>query len=191
MLNAVQEVERLILSADDTSPAFAPWFAMAAQGTNTANNVFGTPRSYLAGAPSPGDQGQNGWTQIVGISAETLAQAALEKLDIDLTAYGAPDTWLGEAMRSENGYVETIQLGGQAVSGFALWNRVLTQDGNPLLPSPAFEVEFDGENYSFICYGQGHGCGLSLAGANAFARQDWNYQSILENYFPGCSLITW
>ena len=188
---ALAEVERLILSPDEANPAFTPWFAMAAQGTNSAVNVWGTDRAYLEGAPSP-EQGITGWTQIVAVPADTLAADVLERLGIDLAAYSDDkNDWVGEVAKSENGYVETIELGGEAVSGFTLWYKVLTRDGQPLLPSPAFEVSFDGENFNFICYGQGHGAGLSLAGANAYAKQGRTYQAILENYFPGCTVITW
>jgi hypothetical protein len=143
------------------------------------------------GAASP-EQGLENWTRIITLPAEELAALLLEKANIDLAAFDEdPAHWLGDVTRTENGYVENIVLGGEEVPGFAFWHRVLVQNGRPLLPSPAFEAEFDGEKFNFICYGEGHGCGLSLLGADDWAGQGWTHEAILENYFPGCELITW
>ncbi len=189
--DAVQAVEYQILSPDGENPAFTPWFTMAANGTNTAQNVFGAPRPYLVGASSP-EQGLANWTRIVAFPTEEFAVLLLEMAGIDLTAYDAdPSHWLGETARSENGYVESIEIGGETLTGFALWRRVLAQNGAPLLPSPAFEAAFDGEKFNFICYGEGHGCGLSLLGAGDWASQGWTCEAIMQNYFPGCEIITW
>lgn len=191
VLNAVREVEQVILTGDGENPAFTPWFSMAAQGTNTSQDVWGTERPYLIGVESPYEQGNEQWRTIVQISQEDFSNAVLERLGIDLVAISKPDKWIGEIQKNNGGYVQTIQIGGTEVSGVSLWTRVLLQDGMPILPSFAFEVEYDGEGFTFICYGAGHGCGLSLQGAAQYAQQGWTYQSILEHYFPGSKLATW
>lgn len=44
-------------------------------------------------------------------------------------------------------------------------------------------------NFVFTTYGYGHGVGMSQNGANHYASYSgWNYQQILQNYYPGTTL---
>lgn len=190
VLSAVREVVNLVVSADDQNPAFTPWFAMAAQATNSAQNVWGKSRSYLVGVPSPHDQGQEGWRQIFTISPDELAAMAKTGLGIDLTTAGQPSVWAGSSKKNDGGYVETMLLAGKEFTGVQIW-QALVQNGRVLLPSPAFDVEFDGENFVFYCYGAGHGCGLSLSGMAHYAANGWGYERILSHYFPDTKLLQW
>ncbi len=188
--DAVRAVQYEVLSADGESPAFTPWFELAAEGTADAETVFGVPRAYLTGALSPLDAELDGWRTILTLSAEELAAIAAPRLGVPLGEDAG--TWLGEVLRGEGGTVQTITLGGVTLTGMDFWQRVLVDaDGRPLLASPAFEVSYSGASFTFICCGKGHGCGLSLAGADAYARQGWSYDRILEHYYAGAQLMVW
>ncbi len=192
MKDTVDAVSTLVLSEDGYNPAFTPWFAMAANATNPAADLFGKPRSYLAGVPTPEEAALNGWRQIIALPKTEVAALLQENLGLDTALLGEPHLWLGEAQRSEGGYVSKIEVGGTEVSGLRFWQEVLLRDGKPLLPSPAFEAEVSGDEFLFTVYGQGHGCGLSQAGARLHAEKDgWTYERILQYYYPGTDLLEW
>ena len=56
---------------------------------------------------------------------------------------------------------------------------------NTHLRSSAFVVERDGTDFVLRGAGWGHGVGLCQIGAAMMARQGYNYQQILNHYFPG------
>ncbi len=53
------------------------------------------------------------------------------------------------------------------------------------LRSDAFDVAFDGTNYVFSCYGFGHGVGMSQYGADALAKQGYDFYEILKYFYTG------
>ena len=54
--------------------------------------------------------------------------------------------------------------------------------------SRLFPCRNAGGTFTFTVYGQGHGVGMSQRGADAYARQGWSYDRILQHYYPGVSL---
>ena len=79
------------------------------------------------------------------------------------------------------GYVKQIQIGVDLYSGEEVRCRLN-------LPSACFEYEIQNNKILFTCYGEGHGVGLSLYGANAMAESGKTWQEILLWYFPGTVL---
>lgn len=58
-------------------------------------------------------------------------------------------------------------------------------------PYPAIpDYEIKPDSFVFICYGYGHGVGLSQYGAIAMARHGFSYAQILAHYFQGISIVT-
>ncbi len=191
VLEAVREVTDVIISEDEENPAFTPWFSMAAQATSTSDTVFGEERTYLTTVPSPHEQGQSEWREIVSVDAQVLAQRVDEVLGVDLLMIDEPEVWLSEIVKDDGGYVKELDIGEETVSGMMFWQEILTEDEQPVLPSLAFEVDYSGEEFVFICYGQGFGCGMSLVGAEGYAQNGWEYTDILTHYFPDTKLMTW
>lgn len=100
--------------------------------------------------------------------------------------------WISGIERNDSGYVVSLQVGQQKLSGLQFWQEVLLREGQPVLPSPAFELEVSGDEFIFTVYGEGHGCGLNQAGASGQAAEEgWTYERILEYYYPETSPITW
>ncbi len=191
VLQAVREVTDVIISGDEENPAFTPWYSMAAQATSSSDTVFDVERTYLTTVSSPHEQGQSGWREIVSVDAQLLAQRVDEVLGVDLLDMDDPETWLSEIVKDDGGYVKELDIGEETISGMMFWQEILTEDEQPLLPSLAFEVDYSGEEFVFICYGQGFGCGLSLVGAEGYAQNGWEYTDILGHYFPDTKLMTW
>ena len=57
-----------------------------------------------------------------------------------------------------------------------------------VLPSAAFEVEYDDGEFIFTTYGYGHGVGMSQQGADYNAQRRWDYEEILPPYYTGVTL---
>lgn len=83
--------------------------------------------------------------------------------------------------RDTQGYVLTIRIGNQEVSGEEF--RV-----NLGLSSSNFVIQYMDGEIRFLCKGMGHGLGLSQYGANQLAKKGKNYQQILLTYFPDVTL---
>ena len=83
--------------------------------------------------------------------------------------------------KDNSGYVKQIQIGAELYSGEEVRHRLG-------LASACFEYTVKNQHVEFICYGEGHGVGLSLFGANAMAKEGKTWQEIISWYFPGTSV---
>ena len=79
------------------------------------------------------------------------------------------------------GRVESVTILGQSFSGSTVANALN-------LPSVAFEIEMEGETLTFICRGEGSGCGLSREGAAIYAADGLSCGEILLHYYPSCTV---
>lgn len=61
--------------------------------------------------------------------------------------------------------------------------------GYDRLPSLAFEVGREGEDFVLAGRGRGHGAGLCQWGAAGLARQGKGYREILAHYYPGADVV--
>ena len=132
--------------------------------------MWGTALPYLSTVDSPLDLTSPDYEQTVTLSSQDVYDRLnLSFLALDLS--GAPNTWFGEAVRDEAGYIAT-EL--RAALG---------------LRSADFDVSVDAENqFTFTTRGYGHGAGLSQYGANAMAITGKTYAEILAYYYPGTAL---
>ena len=93
----------------------------------------------------------------------------------------APGQWFGEPTLTASGYVASLPVCGQTVSGTAL-RRALG------LRSACFNIRYQDGSFLITTKGYGHGVGLSQWGAKALAEQGQNFADILAHYYPGTSL---
>lgn len=99
---------------------------------------------------------------------------------------------LAVTQRTATGRVSAVEVGGswgrKTVSGLEL-RRLLD------LPSTWFVVaswDQGGElRFRFFGKGWGHGVGLCQNGAYGLSLGGWNYQRILEHYYPGTQVVHW
>ena len=52
------------------------------------------------------------------------------------------------------------------------------------LASADFKVQKIGSRYRFLCKGKGHGLGYSQYGGNCLAKAGYDWEYILQTYFP-------
>ena len=108
--------------------------------------------------------------------------AGIAVAELGLDPAGEPDTWLGAVTWDEAGYVSTMELCGQTVSGVRV-RQALD------LRSACFAMAWRGGQFVITTRGYGHGVGMSQYGAKAMAEGGASCQQILEYYFPGCEVV--
>ena len=174
----VDEVEHTVLLCDG-APACASYFAISNGRTEASENVWGTALPYLVAVDSSTDLSADNYLYTVQFTAEQMQQA-LAGLGL-LPDPAAPASWFGEAALTPSGYVASLPVCGQSVTGPAL-RKALG------LRSACFTVQYQEGSFLLTTKGYGHGVGLSQWGAKALAEQGQSAEEILAHYFPGTEL---
>ncbi len=165
----------------ESEPALAVFHASSA-GVTESGTALGMDKAYLVSVETPerSDTVRNLCTT-VEVGAEDFRASVLSlrpEADLD----GAPETWLGQTHLTDSGRVESVEIGGQTLSGLAL--RQLFS-----LRSTDFTLCRQDDCFVFSVRGYGHGLGMSQYGANLMARAGTDYVSILQCYYPGTELV--
>lgn len=174
----VDEVEHTVLLCDG-APACASYFAISNGRTEASENVWGTALPYLVAVDSSTDLSADNYLYTVQFTTEQMQQT-LTGLGL-LPDPAAPASWFGEAALTPSGYVASLPVCGQSVTGPAL-RKALG------LRSACFTVQYQEGSFLLTTKGYGHGVGLSQWGAKALAEQGQSAEEILAHYFPGTEL---
>ena len=161
------------------APAGTSYFAISNGMTEASENVWGTALPYLVAVDSSTDLNADNYLYTVQFTAEQMQQA-LAGLGL-LPDPAAPANWFGEAALTPSGYVASLPVCGQSVTGPAL-RKALG------LRSACFTVQYQEGSFLLTTKGYGHGVGLSQWGAKALAEQGQSAEEILAHYFPGTEL---
>ena len=174
----VDEVEHTVLLCDG-APACASYFAISNGQTEASENVWGSAVPYLVPVDSSTDREADHFTYTVQFST-AQTEELLKGLGLapDLSA---PEGWFGVAALTPSGYVASLPVCGQTITGPAL-RKALG------LRSACFTVQYQNGTFFFTTMGYGHGVGLSQWGAKALAEQGQSAEEILAHYFPGTEL---
>ena len=81
---------------------------------------------------------------------------------------------------SESGEKKSIIIKGNEIRSI-----IRTADGKNILWSTLFDLSLNSNNVELSGKGFGHGVGLCQWGAIALSRKGWNYEEILNHYYPG------
>ena len=174
-----QKVKEAVLATEDEILTYhgevisALFYAQSCGKSANAKDYFGSDIPYLVSVDSASDKQEVDHVQEVCIDVATFMQ----KLQLDDVPYR-----VDVPIRYASGYVNTWQINAQVFSG----REVREALG---LRSSAFEVTFDGNAFTFITKGFGHGVGMSQRGANAMAKKGFDYQQILKHYYRGVDII--
>ena len=171
-------VDRALLCYNG-QPAAACYHAISCGHTEASQNVWVSALPYLQGVDSAWDKYCDDYEVTIQYSADQFRQAVAE---LGLDPAGEPDTWLGAVTWDEAGYVSTMELCGQTVSGVRV-RQALD------LRSACFAMAWRGGHFVITTRGYGHGVGMSQYGAKAMAEGGASWQQILEYYFPGCEVV--
>ena len=166
----------------EEEPIVAAYHAISAGRTEDAGNVWSGSAPYLKPVESQGDYLAPDYNTQVSYTGDEVRQRILAVFpQADLS--GEPDTWFGETLYSDSGYVLYVKVGGVEIQG-----KQLRQIFD--LRSHNFEVSTDDGTFTFQVCGYGHGVGLSQYGADYLARQGSTYDEILETYYTGAQLVS-
>ncbi|MBQ1334304.1 MAG: stage II sporulation protein D, partial [Clostridia bacterium] len=91
--------------------------------------------------------------------------------------------WIKDCERSEGGSVLTVSIGGATLRGTEVRSLFSLKSAN-------FTVTA-GDDVTFEVYGSGHGVGMSQYGANALAKEGYDYRAILARYYTGAEIEQW
>ena len=162
-----------------SAPAGTSYFAISNGRTEASENVWGSALPYLVPVDSSTDLAADNYAYTVQFTAAQM-QPLLAALGLapDRSAAGQ---WFGEPTLTPSGYVASIPVCGQHISGPAL-RKALG------LRSACFTIRYEADSFSITTQGYGHGVGLSQWGAKALAEQGLTAQAILAHYFPGTEL---
>lgn len=83
--------------------------------------------------------------------------------------------------KTESGRVKTLKIGNVNLAGV----EARTILG---LRSTNFSVTIEEQNIKFSVIGYGHGVGMSQTGADALAKQGYNYEDIIKHFYLGVEI---
>ena len=83
--------------------------------------------------------------------------------------------------RDRAGYVTELLADGNTLEGENFRQGMNLASGN-------FSLQKIGDQYRFLCKGQGHGLGFSQYGGNELAKNGSNWEELLEKYFPAMEI---
>ena len=177
MVNAIRDTEGSVILYEDK--AILPLYYKMSNGkTRQFTDVWKGELEYLTSVESLWDKSSPDFIQKFKISKSQWQKA----WDFHGDSSGQ---WTASHMqiveKDNSGYVKQIQIGTELYSGEEICHRLG-------LASACFEYTVKKHHVEFICYGEGHGVGLSLFGANAMAKEGKTWQEIILWYFPGTSV---
>ena len=146
----------------DGAPAGASYFAISNGQTEASENVWGSPLPYLRAVDSSTDLTAQDYEVTVTLSAEQVSAALADALGIP-TAGIDPSAWFGTPSYTPSGYVDSLPVCGQTVSGTALRSALG-------LRSACFAIRQEGGAFAITTRGYGHGVGLSQWGRSWLPR---------------------
>lgn len=174
---AVDEVFGQYLSYGGET-ALTVYHAISGGSTQSAYSLWGSEIPYLISVESPGDRLSPDYVSKVSFS-ESEFKKLVKKCGVTLK--GDADEWEIKTEKEDSGYVRCLVADAYKIGA----TKVREEFG---LRSLCFDIEYNGEEFVFTCYGYGHGVGMSQYGADYMARQGFSWKEILTHYYPGTEL---
>lgn len=179
MRRAVRDTEGMVLTYMGELIE-ATYFSCSGGATEDAVAVWGTDVAYLRSVESPGEENAAHYSDTVIFSPEEFAKV----LDLDVTDYDDPNSWLGDMTYTKGNGVNTMVICGRTFKGTEL--RKLLD-----LRSTSFTINADADKLIIVTRGYGHRVGMSQYGADAMAVQGNTFEQILAHYYQGTDLTKW
>lgn len=180
LTEAVEATDGLVMTYAD-GLIDATFFSCSGGRTEDAAAVWGGDVPYLHSVDSPGEEDAPRYTETVKLSAEEFSATLLTAYP-EANLSGSPEGWFGACSDTDGGGIDTIFIGGTAVSGtklralFSLRSTDIT-----FVVTQAGEIEI-------TTYGFGHRVGLSQYGARAMAETGATFDEILTHYYDGAAV---
>ena len=184
--NAVKEVLDQLVYVNNRV-AYTPYFAIAADNTNSSRDVWGGSYSHLVSVPSEYDYKATGYKRTVTLS-ESVVRSKVSSY-FGREPEGDPSEWFMVESYTSGDYNDKMSIGGISTTARVIREKVLVNSGSFSLRSTKFDVDYNGTDFTFTTYGYGHGVGMSQMGAHGYATYaGWDYKQILEHYYTGATV---
>lgn len=138
--------------------------------SNNASWYYTNEVPYLISVDSPWDLNFDNTKQQTSLSVAKC-----------INALGVANMNIGNITYYDNGYVNSIEIGGKSFSG-----REVREKLN--LRSSCFTMQLDGDSVNINTIGFGHGVGMSQYGAQGMALEGYDFKAILNHYYTGVSI---
>lgn len=164
----------------EKEPIYAVYHSVNTGKTASPEIIWGRSLPYLKPVESPWDKSYINYECSNEMTTEEARKLLVKhKSDIEIPAdFGK---WFSEINVNESGYVISLRLGKTLLSGGDMW-RIFG------LRSPAFEISYTDNIFTFKTRGYGHCAGLSQYGANEMAKEGKTAADILKYYYSGVEI---
>jgi len=178
-VDSLKQTEGLIISYND-QPIDAVFFSTSNGFTEDAEQLWGQQVSYLQSVASP-------WDQEVSPKYETTYQFTFselyEKLNLKQSRRNGKLN-IANVTKNDSGRVTELTLNGASFTG-----RELREKLELASTAMTWKIDEKQEIVSFVCYGYGHGVGLSQWGANGMALEGYLVEDIVKHYYSGVEIV--
>lgn len=164
----------------ENKPIYSVYHSVSTGVTARPEYIWGLNLPYLASKSCPDDMKYKDLYTSKEMTVDDMRRLLLY-YDPALQMPLDYSQWFTNIKRNENGYVQTIDIGGKTVSGGEAW-RALE------LRSTSFDISWNGTFFAIANYGCGHGAGMSQYSANAMANRGQTAKEILEYFYDGCTV---
>ena len=150
--------------------------------TEAAEQVWGTAKPYLVSVACnhPADKHSN---EITRFTLQEFAEKLQLQSAIAAGAIYGDNMYMRAIEKTESNRVKQVLIGDTQIRGGALRSALG-------LKSTLMNWEIAGNQIVFTTSGYGHGAGMCQHGADYYAMQGYDYQQILQHYYPGTNLET-
>lgn len=181
--SAVEGTRGLVL-AEGGRLALTLFHANSGGMTESCENIWGGRLAYLSSVEDPFSKNRPGDAWEKTLTAEEIT-AACEQFGI---ASGAVKE-IEPVERSASGRIQKLKVATDSQIFFLSGNSFRLIVGPGKIKGASFEVRQQKGQFVFNGNGYGHGAGMSQWGANAMAKQGFDYRAILELYYPGTRIV--
>lgn len=156
----------------------ALYHAVSIGTTISSEEYFGKARPYLVPVESSQDVEAEEYMTMKTWTKEEANAILLEAVEGQAAVQEDLLSSVKIEEKTENGYVKTVAVGSEHISGDE-WKALFD------LNSTNFYLEEQEDRFRIIVLGKGHGIGMSQFGANELAKEGWEYRDILMKYYNG------
>lgn len=160
---------------NDSRLICATYFASSGGQTEDAFEVWGESYPYLQSVGSPDEENCGYFSDQVVLSPAELQDA------LDICLSGKPSSWFGMVKHTAGGGVDLMRIGGRLYTGTELRKKLK-------LRSTIMTFTVTDDTIIIDTKGYGHRVGMSQHGANAMAKNGYDYRSILAHYYMNTTL---
>jgi stage II sporulation protein D len=173
---AVEGVLGYVIIFED-EPIAAVYNLVSGEKTESALNIYGAVIPYLQAVESFCGKSELMKSEFIFTPAEIRARLLTEA-----GAEFSENAELKITEKTDSGTVKKIKVGDKTLSGTE-FAEILN------LPSPNFDITFDGINFNIYTYGIGNGVGMPFAGALALAEDGADFREIIKHFYTGIEIV--